>query len=308
MELLLQTTTKLEATLSTMKRPLFEFSPAHPDLTTSQPMAREHGSGQGQPRQAGCGRRNSPASPNAENMLDPSVATDQVETTPEDDSIERLTARLDTLRREQSELDKQVLEEEVDFKHSIANLTIERDQLKQTSKEREEASIELKKQANLTHKRQKSALSKKAQKERLLNEKKAEKQKTKEEILRWKQEIVEMRQDVEDMSREQADVLSSKDQVIADVRTAMAEDQAVIRSLEEEIRATGSKIKAMQEHREKISDSLEEDLVLAAQERQGDREWEAHVQSLDVYIRSLITTLRQVSDFFNTLAMTVVEF
>lgn len=272
---------------------------AYPESTIAQPMTREHSGGHSQPRRAGSGRRNSPAPPGAENALALTTATDGAEATSKDDSVEHLTARLDSLRREQQELDKQILEEELDFKDSIVNLTRERDQLKQTLKEREEASNEIKKQGNLAFKQQKTAQSRKAQKERLLNEKKAERQKTKEEISKWKDEIMDMRQDVEDMSREQADVISSKDRGIADVRTAIAEDQAVIKSLEEDIRATGSKIKAMQEDREKMSDGGEEESMLAAQEKEGDQAWEAHAQSIQIHINTLIATLRQVSDRSN---------
>lgn len=272
------------------------ISSAHPEPTSAQPMTREHSGGHSRPRRAGSGRRNSPASLGADNALSHTTATDGAEASSEDSSVEQLTARLDSLRREQQELDKQILEEELDFKDSIANLTRERNQLKQTLKEREEASNELKKQGNLTFKQQKTAQSRKAQKERLLSERNAERQKTKEEISKWSHEIMSMRQDVEDMSREQADVTSSKDRAIAEVRTAVAEDQAVIKSLEEDIRATGSRIKALQEDRERVSDGGEEESILAAQEREGDQAWEAHAQSIQIHINTLIATLRQVSD------------
>jgi DNA repair exonuclease SbcCD ATPase subunit len=272
------------------------ISSTHPEPTTSQPMTREHSGGHGQPRRAGSGRRNSPASLGAENVLAHTTATDGAEACSEDNSIEHLTARLDSLRHEQQELDKQILEEELDFKDSIANLLRERDQLKQTLKEREDASNELKKQGNLTFKQQKTAQNRKAQKERLLNERNAERKKTKEEISKWNQEIIDMRQDVEDMSREQANVTSSKDRAMADVRTAVAEDQAVIKTLEEDIRATGSRIKALQEDRERVFDGGEEESMLATQEKEDDQAWEAHAQSIQVHINTLIATLRQVSD------------
>lgn len=275
------------------------ISPAYPEPANAQPMTREYSGGHSRPRRAGSARRNSPASLGAENAPAHTTATDGAEAKLEDISVEKLTARLDSLRREQQELDKQILEEELDFKDSTANLIRERDQLKQTLREREEASNELKKQGNLTFKQQKVAQSRKAQKERLLSERNAERQKTKEEISKWSQEIMKMRQDIEDMSREQADVTSSKDRAMAEVKTAVAEDQAVIKSLEEDIRATGSRIKTMQEDRERASDGGEEELVLAAQEREGDQAWEAHAQSIQIHINTLIATLRQVSDRIN---------
>ena len=271
-------------------------SPAQFEPAATQQMTREHSGGLGQPKRAVSGRRNSPATPGAENALVYTTIAENREATPEENSIDYLTERLDSLRREQQELDTQILEEELDSKDSIADLIKERDHLKQTLKEREEASNELRKQGNFISKQQKSAQSRKAQKERLLNAKKAERQKTKEEITKWNREIADMRQDIEDMSREQTEIVSNSEREMSDVRTAIAEDHAIIKSLEEDIRATGSQIKAMEKDREKLSDGGDEDLLLAVQEKEDDQAWETHAQSIQLHLGTLWQMLQQVSD------------
>ena len=273
---------------------VIRVSPAHFEPVTAQSMVREHSGSNTQPKRPLSGPRTSQATSSAESTQ--IHLTRNGEAAPEEVSIDHLTERLDSLRLEQQELERQILEEEVDSKNSLADLTRERDHLKQILREREEASSELRKQGNLISKQQKSAQSRKAQKERLLNSKKAERQKTKEEISRWNQEIIVMRQNVKDMSREQSEIMATKDDIISDVRSAILEDQAAIKSLEEEIRATGSQIKAMEKDRERMSDGGEEETMLAAQEKEGDQAWETHAQSLQLQLNTLWQTLKQVGD------------
>ena len=267
-------------------------TPAHSEPAIAQPMIREHSGGHNQTKRASTGRRNSPVVLNTDSAQ---VNYAQIEdSTLEESSIDTLTERLDSLRVEQQELENQILEEEVDFKNSVADLSRERDQLKQILKEREEASSELRKQGNLISKQQKSAQSRKAQKERILNAKKAERQKTKEETMRWNQDIVDMRRDIQDMSLEQSEISSTKDRDIFNVRKVIVEDQAVIRSLEEEIRATGSQIKSLEKDRERMSDGGEEEIKLATQDKEEDQAWDSHVQSIQLHLSSLWQTLKQV--------------
>lgn len=265
--------------------------PAEPAVVP--PMPRESSGGHVQPRRASSGRRNSPVTPGES----PSTQKQNHEIqdhVPEDDDIDCLTERLDTLRHEQEDLDRQIHADEDDLRSSLADLTKERDHLKQTLREREEASNELRRQGNLLNKQQKAAQSRKAQKERLLNAKKAERRKTKEEIVRWSEEIRGMRQELKDISNEQADIATNKDHEIGEIQTAISEDLAVVKSLEEEIRATGFQIKAMEKERELMSDGGDEEAALVAQEKQDDQSWDVHAHSIRVHVNNLWQTLIQV--------------
>lgn len=268
------------------------ISPAHFEPAAAQPMVRELSGGHSQPKRASSGRRHSPVTPSLENAQINVPGDDG--SMREENSVDHLTEKLDSLRLEQQELDRQILEEEVDFKSSLADLSMERDLLKQTLKEKEEASNELRRQGNLISKQQKTAQSRKAQKERLLNVKKAERKKVKEEILKWNQEIIDIRQELEDMSQEQSDIVVNKEGDISDVRAAIAKEHLIIRKLEDEIHSTGSSIKALEKDHEKMSNGGEEDMKLAEQEKDGDQAWESHVQSLQLHLASLWQTLKQV--------------
>lgn len=256
--------------------------------TATQQMIRENSGGIGQSKRIVPGRRTVPAT--SGNEQSPSHTAIEG-----DGCLETLTKKLDSLRREQQELDRQILEEEEDTKRATADLARERDRLKQTLKEKEDGNAELKRQGNLLNKQQKNAQSRKAQKERLLNAKKAERQKMKDEISRWDREVTDIRQELEDIIQEKAELIANKDREVSNIRTSIAEDQTAIKSLEEDIRATGSQIKALEKDREKLSDGGDEEQSLAAREKQEDQAWELHAQSIQLHLSGLWQTLQQVS-------------
>lgn len=257
-----------------------------------QQMAKESSGGVVQARRVGSGRRSllmtSDRSPSGTEV------EQQDEQPAENDCLQNLTKKLDSLRQEQQELDKQILEEEEEGRKVTSELIKERDRLRQTLKEREEGNAELKRHGNILNKQQKTAQSRKAQKERLLNAKKAERQKLIDEASQWDQEIINMRQEVAEMNQEKAEVATENDRQISDIRRHIAEDQSVIRSLEEEIRSTGSQLKMLEKDREKLSDGGEEEQTLAAREKQEDQVWEAHAQGIQLHLSALWQTLQQV--------------
>ena len=212
-----------------------------------------------------------------------------------DEAIQRLTEKLDSLRREQQDLDRQIHEEDEDFRASIVNLTGDRDHLKQTLKEREEASNELRKHGNQLDKLNRSAQSKKAAKEKILNQKRAERQKIKDDIVKWEKEIVEMREDVESLEAEKLSLIDIKKEEVAQIKDAISNDQVLIRTLEEEIRMKGIQIKELEKEREQSSASEGEKHESARAEITREQAWEARAQSMQVQLVSLWQALQRVS-------------
>lgn len=241
------------------------------ELNKPPTMARETSAGAIPSKRTVSGRRNSPAFQIAEQA--PSHVA-LVERNEAEGTVEQLTRRLESLRQEQQDLDRQIQEEETQSRKSIAELTKERDRLRQVLKEKEDATAELRRQGNQLDKHHRLAQSRKAQKEQLLNQKKAERQKMKDDIARWDTEIVIMRQDTQDLMNQKADVVSAKDQDVLQWRQKIEEGQAAIKALEEDIRAKGIEIKAMEKDREQFSDGGDEVQELAKQDRDDDRAWE----------------------------------
>lgn len=211
-----------------------------------------------------------------------------------EETIQRLTEKLDSLRREQQEIDKLISEEEQESKKSMAELVKERDRLRQILKEKEEASSELRKHGNYLDKLNRTAQSKKAAKEKTLQQKKAERQKIKDDIARWDREIIDMQRDADAMAKETAGVVADKVNEVAEIRKGIAEDQVVIKSLEEDIRVKGIQIKAMEKERETPGGDRDEEEEHARAEREKDEVWEAKAQATQAHLSALWHTLQQV--------------
>lgn len=168
----------------------------------------------------------------------------------------------------------------------MAELTKERDGLKQVLKEKEEASSELRRHGNHLDKLNRTAQSKKAAKEKQLQQKKADRQKLRDDTARWDRETFEMKRDTEDMEREKAEVIAAKDREVADIRRGIAEDVAVIKSLEEEIRIKGVQIKSMEKDREKLTNDGSEEHERSRSERENEQEWETKFQAIQAQLGS----------------------
>ena len=251
------------------------------------PIVRESSGAQHQTRKNVSGRRNSPATHGAEQHNN--GHTIQTQSSDEDESPEtilRLTERLNFLRSEVQRTDKETNEEEQEVKRYLAELTRERDGLKQILKEKEEASSELRRHGNYLDKLNRTAQSKKAAKEKQLQQKKADRQKLRDDIARWDRETIEMKRDTEDMEREKTDVIAAKDSEVAGIRKGIAEDITAIRLLEEEIRVKGVQIKSMEKDREKLSNEGSEEYERLRSERDNDQEWETKFQAIQAQLGS----------------------
>ncbi len=231
-------------------------------------------------------RRNSPATSGGEQLNGQTIQTEGSDEDESPESIRRLTERLDFLRKEVLRTDKETYEEEQESKRHLVDLTKERDGLKQVLKEKEEASSELRRHGNYLDKLNRAAQSRKAAKEKQLQQKKADRQKLRDDTARWDRETTEMKRDTEDMEREKADVIAAKDKEVADIRKGIAEDVAIIKSLEEEIRIKGVQIKSMEKDREKMNNDGGEDHERSRSERVCDQEWETKVQAIQAQLAS----------------------
>ena len=198
-----------------------------------------------------------------------------------------MTERLDFLRNEVQRTDRETHDEEQEAKRYLAELNKERDGLKQVLKEKEEASSELRRHGNHLDKLNRTAQSKKASKEKQLQQKKADRQKLKDDTTRWDRETIDMKKDAEDMEREKADVIAAKEKEVTDVRKGIAEDVVIIKSLEEEIRIIGVQIKTMERNRENLSNGGSEGPERFRSERENDQEWESKVQAIQGQLGSL---------------------
>ena len=255
---------------------------------------REPSLGQNQARRTASGRRNSPATSGNEQGPRRPYRTGSSDEDESEETIRQLTGKLDSLRHEQQEIDRVISEEEQESKGSMAELVKERDCLRHVLKEKEEASSELRKHGNHLDKLNRAAQSKKASKEKVLYQKKAERQKIKDDIARWDREMIEMQKDAKEMAQETAAVITAKTNEVAEIRKFVAENQVLIKSLEEDIRVQGIQIKAMEKEREVPGVDGDEDEEHARSEKERDEAWDAKAQATQAHLSTLWHTLQQV--------------
>lgn len=271
-------------------------TPSHFDATfpsSSQQMLRESSGSHHNTRRTVTGRRSSPSTHSIENSNSSANHTGSADEIEVEGIIKRLTEKLEVSRREQQEIDKQILEEEQDSKRAMTDLIKERDGLKQILKEKEEASSELRKHGNYLDKLNRTAQSKKAAKEKVLHQKVAERQKVKDDITQWDKEISDMVKDTNEMMGEKAGITAAKDDEIVRVRKGISEDQVLIKSLEEDIRIKGIQIKAIEREREKTDDAIHEEYE-QRRAKQENEQWEAKMQATQAQLANLWQTLQQV--------------
>lgn len=230
-------------------------APSHFDntlpSTPHQAILQEFSGNQNNARRATSGPRGTFWTCGAGNSPNPVLNSGRKDDIEVEGVIKQLTEKLEISRREQQDVDKQISEEENESKRVLAEIAKERDGLKQILKEKEEISSELRKQGNYLDKLNRTAQSRKAAKEKILQQKKAERQKMEDDIARWNKEISEIGSETQEMMNEKEEITTANDLEVAEVRKGISEHQAWIKSLEEDIRIKGIQIKEIEKARDK---------------------------------------------------------
>ncbi|KAL8952860.1 MAG: hypothetical protein Q9222_001252 [Ikaeria aurantiellina] len=272
---------------------------AGPSQLTSIPnipyqVSKESSATQANSRKPVSGRRVSPAIPAAEL---PSTISSRAASLDEDDSeeaIKSLTEQLDRLRHEQYDTDKHIEDEDQEHLASIADLTKNREDLRQTLKEKEESTAELRKHGAHLEKMNRAAQVKKIAKEKALEQKQMERAKVTDDMDHWDKEIMHMRQEIDQTVLETEQVTLTRDEDVVSIRRSAAEDHNTIKSLEEEIRMMGSQIKLMEKNREYLEGNNDEEQEHGNDGSNEQHAWEIRAQAVQAQLAAMWNTLQQV--------------
>ncbi|OCL12244.1 hypothetical protein AOQ84DRAFT_312544 [Glonium stellatum] len=251
-------------------RPCKAFADATLPPPTPPPMTREHSNSQSRMKRVEPGRRNSPASQTADQT---SIAQESAES---EVSIQQLTERLETLRRDIEEVEKQIADEEEEFQNARTSLVRERDEKKQALKEREDASRELRKQVATLERANIAAQARKVSQEKLLHQKENERLKIKEDIAHWENEIRKMGVDVERIRKEKIDYEESSAKKLEELKSKHAEEMQTNKSLQEVVRQRAIEVQTLEEQKrrsENGEDDGDQQDRNAVAEAEEDRQW-----------------------------------
>ena len=233
-------------------------------------MTREHSNSMSRVRRTEPARRNSPASQTIDQARSAQEAADSSE------SIKELTEKLDALRREIDDIEKQIAEEEEEFQTTKATSIEKKDEKKQALKEKEDASRDLRKEVASLERANTAAQARKTQQEKLLRQKEDERKKLKEDVARWRREIVEFVATAKEIEAEQIAFKASTEETIQRLKEKHSEELQTNKSLEEEIRVKGTQVKLLEEERKQITESSGGNGVLENGENvelEEDRRW-----------------------------------
>ena len=267
---------------------------------TTPAMTRELSGGHSHLKRSANVRRNPPAI----TAVDPTVplssrtgdGNESDEPQDTEQTVRQLTETLEAIRQENEQVKRQIVEEDAEYEASRATLMKERDHLKHALKEREEASSELRKQVAQLDRANRAAQSKKAAKEKVLQQKEGERRKMKHDILRWDKEIVDMGIDIQEMEKEKLEIAEAKGQRTIDIRRDIRDCQESMRMMEEEIRVKGVHIKGLEEDRKRTGggEDAEENGDSDRIEREHDLQWDMKLRGLQARYTTLWNTLQQV--------------
>jgi hypothetical protein len=206
-------------------------------------MAREHSNSTPRMRRPDTARRNSPASQTADQARDAVDASD---------SLRQLTEKLDSLRRDLDDMNRQIHDEDNDFISQKLVLTEKRDEKKAALKEKEDASRDLRKEVASLERQSAAAQNRRAQQERILRQKEAERKKLKDDVAKWTREAGELRDAADNIQLEQAEYKEASEKRIQEIKDKFDQEIQVNKSIEEAIREKGIQIKALEEERKEL--------------------------------------------------------
>ena len=261
--------------------------PSSATLTVSRGPGSLHPSGK---RRASV-RRNPPPLTNGSDQTVPQLSQTELDY---GETISSLTRELDSLRRQQDETSRQTFNEEDEAEQSKASLGKERDRLRQVLREKDETAAEFRKQVHELEKASKATQRKKSAKERILLQKKAERQKMKDETQRWNQEIMVMRKEATSMDEDKASVNHTREMKIKVIRQTIEDTNIGNKAMEEEIRLKGIQIKSLENERKRSDSGQDEDEKdLDRMEKEREQMHDARMQEFQTRYTSLWLALQQ---------------
>jgi hypothetical protein len=219
-----------------------------PAQNTPPPVTREHSNSQSHGRKSlGGGRRSTPTSPGQDLPGFDDVEEDTGET------VLELTEKLELLRKETEDVEKQIEEEDDEFKASKATLGSDRDRLKQSLKEKDDISRDLKKKVAAADKSSSTAQNRKLTLENQLRDQQDKRTKMGEDMRKWEAQIEEIDEFVQEMEKEKVEIKHSTEMESETLRAEHLEKQAANRSLEDDIGAKRAQIKDLEEERKQLA-------------------------------------------------------
>lgn len=220
------------------------------------------------------------------------------EDTDEDESsedIERLVTALEDLKKHKEDVDQQIEEEEFEHKVQNEDLIRERERLQHVLKEREEESAALRRQGPTLENQKRAAQTRKAAKERELQQLRSAREKTSKDIMQKNQEIAKMKYTMDQWEIEKGQRIAETDAFKKEKSVAIEEDKRVKEALEKEVHDKGILIKELGEKFQDSNSSGEGQPDQEKAAKEDEKAWEIRVQGMNLQMTHWHHALQQAS-------------
>ncbi|KAK0806193.1 hypothetical protein LTR75_007032 [Friedmanniomyces endolithicus] len=281
-------------------RGLRDITPASIEAT---PMGREHSNPGLGPKRSITGRRPSPAALGLDGRTD--MPAEDGEPPEGLETIQQLTERLDVLRYETDDTERQARDEEEEESRMKEELAEERDALRSEAAEKEKATRNLKREINILERQNTAAQNERSKHERLLQQKKQEREKLKQDMVRWEREAEGMQQEAEQIRSSRNEHLQQVEREKVALRSSQAGEATAMRSLEDEVKETNTSIKKIERaiknsSPDQANGAEEPNLVQQMQqEAEQERQWQLHRANLTQQYTAVYQKLEAAKRFYS---------
>ena len=239
--------------------------------------------------------------------LDNSCATDaddksrDITTTDGETDLARLQDHFQRIQHEIEITHALSRQEDKDFETALQQLETRRDSLKQSLKERDEASTELKRQVHRLESASRAAQNERSKKEKLLEQKEAERRTRREEVEKWETRTAMMADEIKEIETQKIALRSKTADSVAELEANIQEEKIAVKTLEEENKAKVAQIKILEEERKKlVHEETDESRQADHEQQEMARQWQKTVHNLSATYVSLSQAVSQANIEFET--------
>ncbi|KAI0809820.1 hypothetical protein GGR55DRAFT_140649 [Xylaria sp. FL0064] len=211
-------------------------------------------------------------------------------------SLQELGEKFESIRREIEEIQQQIAKDEKEHKELMEELTEEKKLKRRVQKEKDDTTEKLKREMGSTERAMRSAQQRKTQKEKLLRDREAERQKLHLDIAKWDKEITSMRKRQGCYEKEREQCQEQGDARSEALRQEIAQAQATLAQEEAELKEKGRELKDAEDQRKKLPGG-EESEEWREKDVEIRRNWDNRVKELQRRMYAANRRLRMANDY-----------
>ncbi|KAF2972529.1 hypothetical protein GQX73_g1169 [Xylaria multiplex] len=211
-------------------------------------------------------------------------------------SLQELGEKFESIRKEIEETQLQIAKEEKEHKELMEELTEEKKLKRRVLKEKDDTTEKLKREMGSTERAMRSAQQRKTQKEKLLRDRKAERQKLHDDIDKWDKENASMRKRQGCFEKEREQYQAQCDARSDELRQEITQAQASLAQEEAELKEKSRELKEAEDQRKKLPGG-EESEEWREKDAEIRRNWDIRAKELQRRMYAANRKLRMVNDY-----------